>query len=58
MLMASRTARNVSRRCFGYSTTFGVKPMITQAEIIWIIATVLVAVVGAVGLCLLLWVMK
>ncbi len=32
--------------------------MITQVEIVWIIATVLVAVVGAIGLCLLLWVMK
>ena len=58
MLMASRTARNVSRRCFGYSIISGIKPMITQVEIIWIIATVLVAVVGAAGLCLLLWVMK
>jgi len=56
--MASRTARNVSRRCFGYSIISGIKPMITQVEIIWIIATVLVAVVGAIGLCLLLWVMK
>ena len=58
MLMASRTARNVSRRCYGCSTIFGAWPMITQVEIVWIIATVLVAVVGAIGLCLLLWVMK
>jgi hypothetical protein len=55
--MASRAARNASRRCSVCSGTLGVR-MITRVEVMWIAFGVLVTVAGAACLCLLLSVMK